>query len=557
MFFRTCDITGFKVDRRAENLIKVNAVFAVVFFLVGIIAALLLVLTRYQAIHLLSADLYYRFLTLHGMNALVFWMVFFEVAGLYFGSTVVLNSRFSSPPLGWLSFFLMILGAVIIDLMILAGKADVLFTSYVPLKASPLYYLGIILFAVGALLAVGLFFANLIIARREGAYGKTLPLFTFGLVAAAIIAVVTLASGAIIYIPTFLWSLGVIDKVDPEVYRLVFWGFGHPAQQINLCAMISVWYLLAFLTVGGTTISEKISRLAFILYILFINLGSAHHLLVDAGVSPTWKVFNTSYAMYLAVLASMIHGFAIPATIEWAQRRKGFSRGLFEWLIKAPWGNPGFSSLFISLVGFGFIGGISGVIIGTEQLNIIFHNTLSVPGHFKGTVVLGTTLAFMGLTYYLIPLVFRRKIVLYGLAKVQPWIFGGGIALLALSFLALGFFGVPRRHWDISFSGAPFSHEFNPAVDFIWVLFLIGGVLGFIGAIIWIVIVVLSVFFGPRLAGKEDLQIPISQKPPEKKFSPASVICPGTFVLVFVFLSVFLLYYFMNWKWLAATWQVR
>lgn len=98
--FRTCDITGFKVDMRAQTLIRLNAVFAVIALLVAIIAALLLVLTRYQPIHLLDTEMYYRLITFHGINALVFWIIFFEVAGLYFGSTVVLNNRLCSPPLG-------------------------------------------------------------------------------------------------------------------------------------------------------------------------------------------------------------------------------------------------------------------------------------------------------------------------------------------------------------------------------------------------------------------------------------------------------------------------
>jgi hypothetical protein len=69
--FRTCDITGFKVDLRAEKLIQLNAVMAVVSLLVGVIAALLLVLTRWQVVHLLPVEWYYRVLTLHGLNALI------------------------------------------------------------------------------------------------------------------------------------------------------------------------------------------------------------------------------------------------------------------------------------------------------------------------------------------------------------------------------------------------------------------------------------------------------------------------------------------------------
>ena len=55
----------------------------------------------------------------------------------------------------------MLVGAVMVDWMIFTGRADVMFTSYVPLMAHPLYYLGVILFAVGALIGCGIFFCNM------------------------------------------------------------------------------------------------------------------------------------------------------------------------------------------------------------------------------------------------------------------------------------------------------------------------------------------------------------------------------------------------------------
>jgi cytochrome c oxidase subunit 1 len=554
--FRTCDITGFKVDLQSQKLIRVNAVLAVISLLMAVVAAILLVFTRYQPVHLLGAEWYYRLVTFHGLNALIFWIVFFEIAGLYFGSTVVLNTRFCAPKLGWLSFVLMVTGLIMSNIIILAGKADVMLTSYTPLKAHPLYYLGIILFAVGALLGVVLFFGNLMIARREKSYGETLPLFTYGLMAAAIIAVITLATGAIIYIPTFLWSLGLIESIDSGMYKLIWWGLGHSSQQINVAAMVSIWYLVSFLAVGGTSINERVSRTAFVLYILFICLASAHHLLTDPGVSSAWKVWNTSYAMYLAVLASMIHAFAVPSSIESAQRRWGFNKGLFQWLSKAPWGNPGFSAIILAVIGFGFIGGTTGVIFGMEQTNIIVHNTLAIPGHFKGTVVIGTTLTFMGITYYLIPLIFRRKIVGFKLAQWQPWMFFIGIALLSISMIVLGQMGVPRRHWDSTFSGGPFTHNFNPAVDFFWTLMMLGGSLAFLATLLWILIVVISVFFGPKVNGPQDMQLTISALAPAGK-DHKGYTAPGTLVLTFIFLLVFLALFFLNWKWLAATWNVN
>ena len=156
---------------------------------------------------------------------------------------------------------------------------------------------------------------------------------------------------------------------------------------------------MAAIAFGAKPMSERVSRGAFLLYILFLQLASAHHLLADPGISTEWKVVNTSYFMYFAVLASMIHALSIPGAMEVAQRAKGYNKGLFEWLRKAPWGNPVFSGVFISLVGFGFLGGITGVMMGTEQLNLLIHNTIYVPGHFHATVVVGTTLTFMALTY--------------------------------------------------------------------------------------------------------------------------------------------------------------
>ncbi|MDH4224950.1 MAG: cbb3-type cytochrome c oxidase subunit I [Deltaproteobacteria bacterium] len=563
---RTCSVTGLKVDRSAERLIKVNAVVAIVMFLIGVTAAVMLVLTRWQAVHLLPADWYYRMLTAHGLNMLIFFIIFFEIAVLYFAGVVMLNSRFPAPWLGWTAFALMVGGAGLVEIMVFSGKADVLFTSYVPLRADPLYYLGIILFAVGALVGVMLFFAALVVARREKTYEGSLPLVTFGALTAAIIAVVTLVHGAAVYIPTFFWSMDMME-MDPEVYRLLFWALGHSSQQINVAAMVAIWYLLAGLTVGGVVLSEKVSRIAFGLYVLFISMASAHHLLVDPGFSPAWKIWNTSYAMYLAVLASLIHGFTVPAGVEMGQRLRGYNKGLFEWITRAPWGDPGFSGLVLSVVIFGFLGGITGVTLGTEQINILAHNTLRITGHFHATVVGGTALAFMAVTYYVIPLIFRKEVAFFSLAKWQPYLFGSGITIFSISFILQGMFGVPRRHWDASFRDAPFAVEFPPVVDVLMTTMAIGGILAITGALIFILVAVVSVFFGKPLTdaaianGTARVPQGVLKLPPQtyseaKSAEAHAKGAPGTLVLVFIFLGLFVLYYFTNWKMLSQVWRI-
>ncbi|MBF0351923.1 MAG: cbb3-type cytochrome c oxidase subunit I [SAR324 cluster bacterium] len=497
--FRICRTTGLKVHLPGEKLFYVHAVTAVVSLLVGGIMAILIALTRWPAVHLLPADLFYRFVTAHGMNMLVFWIVFFEMAGLIFASTAVLGSRLPAPWFGWLNYALMLVGALMTNAMIFGGNADVMFTSYPPLQAHPNYYLGIILFAVGTLLNCFHFLATLYIAKKEGYHKGSYPLFTFGILIAVILAVFTLVSGAITYIPTWVWAMGWLNSIDPGLYRLGFWGFGHSAQQINLAAMVSIWYLIGTLTVGAVPVNEKFSRIAFLLYLIGINVASVHHLLVDPGFSASFRMFNTSYVIYAATIGSMIHAFSIPAAIETAQRKKGFTNGLFEWLTKAPWGNPAFAGMALSIVIFGFGGGVTGVTQGVEQINIMSHNTLRIPGHFHVTVVGGTSLAFMALAYYALPLVMRRELIGKGLAKYQPWIFGIGISIMSFGMTFAGILGIPRRHYDVTFSTAIFQVPFSATATTMLGLLGLGAIMAFIGLLIFCVIAALTAFFGKRI----------------------------------------------------------
>lgn len=558
--FRICPDTGLKLYASAENLIKAHAVTAVVFLIVGGVYGLLVGLTRWPAVHLLPADWFYLTLTAHGLNVLIFWLLFFEIALLYFCSAVLLGSRLATPKIAWSAFGLMLIGALMNNYIVLSGQATVMMTSYTPMEAHPLFYLSLILFAVGALIGCFIFFATLVVAKEEKTYEGSVSLVTFGAITAAIIAVFTIVSGAIILIPTLLWSVGIIAEVDALMYRLIWWGFGHSSQQVNVAAHISVWYAIAAIVFGAKPMSEKVSRVAFLMYILFLQLASAHHLLVDPGVSSEFKMFNTSYAMYLAVMASMVHGLTVPGSIEAAQRAKGFNGGLFEWLRRAPWGNPTFSGMFISLVGFGFLGGISGVVMGVEQINILIHNTLYVPGHFHATVVIGTTLAFMALTYWLVPVLFRRDLIWKGLASWQPYLFGLGMSGVALFLMGAGTLGVPRRHWDVTFSmTGGIVHEFPAAANTLLALNGLSVILAVVGGAAFCAIIVGSLLFGKKL-GDQKMSRPIIAEAPKdedyKGIGMGAITVPGTLTLTAVFFVAFAVYYFINWKYLSETWGI-
>jgi cytochrome c oxidase subunit 1 len=548
------------VEAAAQSLIKVNAVAAVVFLALGGLMGLLVALTRWPAVHLLPAEWFYLVLTGHGANVLLFWIIFFEIALLYFASAVLLNSRIAAPKVAWFGFVLMAVGALMANFAVLRGDSTVMFTSYPPMQASPWFYLSLILFAVGALIGVGIFFGTLVIAKEERTYEGSIPLVTFGALTAAIIAVFTLACGAIILIPTLLWSMGIVTTIDPLLYKVVWWGMGHSSQQINVSAHVSVWYLIAALLVGAKPLSEKVSRTAFLMYILFLQLASAHHLLAEPGLDASWKIVNTSYMMYLAVMGSMIHGLTVPGAIEAAQRRNGYNKGVFEWLRKAPWGHPAFSGMFLSLIFFGFIGGISGVVLGTEQLNVLMHNTIYVPGHFHGTVVAGTTLAFMAVTYLVLPLVFQREIVWPKLARIQPYLFGAGAAGISLFMMGAGTLGVARRHWDITFTDANIHYAYSAGAFLMMGLNGVFAVIAALGGIIYVLVTVGTVLFGEKIKPGHKMTFPLFSGGGDiashygGRFTPK---LPGTIVLVAIFFVSFVLYYFINWKYLSELWLFR
>ncbi len=566
---RTCATTGFRVDESGRRLALAYAVAAVLMLAAGGVMAIFIALQR-QGLPI-SDDWWYRLVASHGATMLLFWLLLFEVAALYWGSTMLLNARMRAPRVAWGVFGAMLLGIALAQWAMFSGNATVMFTAYPPLTAHPLYYLGILLFAGGVLVAICLFFANVVMARRERTYEGSLPLVVYGFAAAAIIGVYSLLTGAAAYLLLFLQSVGVLTEVDPALYRILFWGIGHGAQQVNLAAMVAVWYALIGLTLGGRPVNEGLSRFAFVLLIAFIHLGAVHHLMVDPGLGTSHRIMNTSYLLYLAVLASLIHAFSVPAGIEAAQRERGIGKGLFGWLVRAPWREPGFSSLVLSVVYFGFVAGVSGVLMGTMQLNMLIHNTLFVVGHFHATVVSGTTLAFMGISYYLLPLLARRELVGTRIARWQPYVFAGGVALLTLAMLAAGQMGVPRRVADLGYADAPVGvTQFGEgAVPLMMTLVSVGAILAVVGGVMYVWVMVRTLLVGERTdAPLANLALrfgPTAAPPP----APASELphnglkgrwarfeAPGTYAMVLFFLAWFVVLYVVAHFNLAQSWPV-
>jgi cytochrome c oxidase subunit I len=197
--------------------------------------------------------------------------------------------------------------------------------------------------------------------------------------------------------------------------------------------------------------------------------------------------------------------------------------------------------------------------MGTEQLNMIIHNTVYVPGHFHATVVVGTTLTFMALTYYLIPVLFRREMILPKLAQWQPYLFGLSMYFFCLVMMGAGTLGVSRRHWDMAFAGQPLAYEWPGAAYLMMALVGIAGIAAIAGGAIYIGVTVGSLLLGkPLERGAQSPRFtPIPRTAPTaaaQSYGSMGFAAPGTFTLAMVFLLAFVLYYFINWKYLSTLW---
>ena len=122
--YRTCPRSGLQFEKQAEALMKINAVTAVVALLVGGLLAIGVVLTRWPAVHWLAADTFYMVLTAHGIDMLIFWIIFFEVAVLYFASSTLLRCRLATPKIAWAAYALMLIGAIVNNVSVFQGSSS-------------------------------------------------------------------------------------------------------------------------------------------------------------------------------------------------------------------------------------------------------------------------------------------------------------------------------------------------------------------------------------------------------------------------------------------------
>lgn len=433
---------------------------------------------------------YYQGLTAHGVvMALVFTFAFSN------GFMLLVASRsLGRRPIAWLnqgSLWLMAIGTLLAAWQILANKASVLFTMYPPLMATPIYYFGLVLVVVSTWLTalnVWLMYRGW---RGENRSAR-IPLQAFTVLATyAMWFIASLGVAVETLVLLLPWSLGLVPYTDPQLARTLFWFSGHAIVYFWLLPVYVSWYTMIPDQVRGRLFSDPLVRVVFILFLLLSIPTGFHHQFTDPGIALQFK--NVHYIMTMAVFfPSMITAFTVMAALEDGGRRAG-GRGLFGWIRKLPWGDPSVSAQLLAMLGF-MLGGISGLINASYNLNLVVHNTAWIPGHFHLTVGTAVALSVMAICYWLIPHMTGRGLMGRRLAVLQGWLWFLGVLVFSRGQMAGGLAGLPRR-MNVSLMRYGLDIE---AWQTSGLLTALGGTVMFISGLLFFVVIAWTLWKGPR-----------------------------------------------------------
>lgn len=418
---------------------------AVASLVIGGLFVVLIVLSRTPGIQDIIpwVDFFKTALVVHvDMTVLVWFLAF---AGVFWN----LNSATRCGPCAWTPLLLAVLGTLIITVSPFLGAGGPLMNNYVPVLQDPIFFAGLGIFGAGfALLVV----QGLLFSRPVGAAVSAEGALRFGLYTGLV--------ASLLAVLAVIWSYASIpDSIQGErYYEVLFWGGGHVIQFTHTQLMLMAWLWLASVSGVALGVSPRIVLLLFalgvapalltpVLYVLY-EVTSADHI-----VKFTWLM---QYGGGLAALP-----LALILLLALKQSGEAPAEARAE-----RW------ALIFSILLFG-VGGIIGFMITGSNVRI--------PAHYHGSIV-GVTLAFMGITYHILPrLGFRKPSGKW--VDWQPVIYGGGQLVWVLAMAYTGGHGVARKT-----AGAAQGLK-STAEHIAMGIMGLGGVVAIAGGLIFLVVV--------------------------------------------------------------------
>ena len=468
--------------------------FAIVNFFLG---------DRWAPGGVISPDMYLGLVTIHG-TIMVFWLLTAGLSGTFANLLIPLQigaRDMASGFLNMLSYWFFFLATLVLlsSLFVESGPASGGWTVYPPLSALPqaipgsglgmdLWLIAMSFFIVGALLGGLNYIVTVINLRTKGMTMMRLPLTVWALFLTAVLGVLSFpvlfaAALLLIFDRTFGTAFYLSDIYiggeavsatggSPILYEHLFWFLGHPEVYI---------IILPALGIASEIISVNSRKPIFGYRAMVISL------LAIAGLSfIVWghHMFITGMNPFVgAVFTFTTLLIAIPSAVK-----------VFNYLFTLWKGNLMLTPAMmfcIAMVSTFITGGLTGIILADNALDINIHDTYFVVAHFHIVMGLSAVLAMFGGVYHW----FSK---LYGRMMNKTW---GYVHFWTTFICAYGVFfpqhfigmaGVPRRYY--SNTAFPMFDDFVD-LNILITFFAIGGTLS---QIIFLVNFFYSIYKGEK-----------------------------------------------------------
>lgn len=445
------DLRKIEMEAEPAKLVFAWLVFAVSTLVFAGMFAVLLALSRTPVIQgLYSGRNFVRVaLVGHVDLSVVIWFLAFMGVLWTLSSTSFLKAKLFCPVLAWAGLWVTVAGTILLTMTTLLALGEPIFSNYVPVLTHPVFYVALLLVGLGIGLTVISTFLTVFSADKP----HGLPFLAFGMLAAGLAVIIGLICFGIAY-PLIPGEIAPGVPLEPGLYfERLFWGGGHILQFANTIGMVSAWLLLAYIALKDVPLgSNRLAILAFAYYILFMMPAPFIFFQTDIN-SQLYKDSFTHLMKY--GLGPSTAFFAIGIFRGIMHQKKGG---------KLNWADPAFSSLVLSIFLFVLGGMVSLFIRGSN---------LKIPSHYHGVIGAVTT-AFMGLAYYIIPLL-GREVWSRKMAKYQPYLYATGQALFVLGMFWAGAHGVPRKTYGTAQNLNSFAKTAGMALQGIGGLIAVAG----------------------------------------------------------------------------------
>ena len=451
----------------------------------------------------ITPDKYLGLVTIHG-TIMVFWLLTAGLSGTFANLLIPLQvgaRDMASGMLNMLSYWFFFLATIVLlsSLFVESGPASGGWTVYPPLSALKLaipgsglgmdLWLGAMsLFIVGALLGGLNYIVTVINLRTKGLTMLRLPLTVWALFLTAILGVLSFpvlfaAALLLIFDRTFGTAFYLSDIFiggeaisatggSPILYEHLFWFLGHPEVYIIILPALGLASEIISVNSRKPIFGYKamvVSMLA-IAGLSFIVWG--HHMFIT-GMNPFIGAVFTFTTLLIA----------IPSAVK-----------VFNYLFTLWKGNLMLTPAMmfcIAMVSTFITGGLTGIILADNALDINIHDTYFVVAHFHIVMGLSAVLAMFGGVYHWFP-------KMYGRMMNKTW---GYVHFWTTFICAYGVFfpqhfiglaGVPRRYYtNTAFPMFDDFVDLNVLITF----FAIGGTLS---QIIFLINFFYSIFKGEK-----------------------------------------------------------